>query len=39
VAGRAIAELPDASSLRVTGRVDETERGRLALGAGSQVQF
>jgi multidrug efflux pump subunit AcrA (membrane-fusion protein) len=29
--GLAMAELPDASSLRVTARVDETERGRLAV--------
>jgi multidrug efflux pump subunit AcrA (membrane-fusion protein) len=29
--GTAMAELPDASSLRVTARVDETERGRLAV--------
>jgi HlyD family secretion protein len=29
--GSLIAELPDASSLRVEARVDETERGRLAL--------
>jgi len=29
--GSPIAELPDASSLRVAARVDETERGRLAL--------
>jgi len=29
-AGAAIAELPDASTLRITARVDETERGRLA---------
>jgi RND family efflux transporter MFP subunit len=28
--GAAIAELPDASTLRVSARVDETERGRLA---------
>ena len=28
--GAAIAELPDANTLRVTARVDETERGRLA---------
>lgn len=28
--GSPIAELPDASSLRITARVDETERGRLA---------
>lgn len=27
--GAAVAELPDASTLRVTARVDETERGRL----------
>jgi RND family efflux transporter MFP subunit len=30
--GTPIAELPDASSMRVAARVDETERGRLALG-------
>ena len=29
--GAAIAELPDASTLRISARVDETERGRLAL--------
>src|SRR5215472_13365764 len=29
--GMVIAELPDVSSLRVSARVDETERGRLAL--------
>jgi HlyD family secretion protein len=29
--GAPIAELPDTSSLRVTARVDETERGRLAV--------
>jgi HlyD family secretion protein len=29
-AGAAIAELPDVSTLRITARVDETERGRLA---------
>jgi HlyD family secretion protein len=28
--GAAIAELPDASTLRINARVDETERGRLA---------
>jgi HlyD family secretion protein len=28
--GASIAELPDASSLRISARVDETERGRLA---------
>lgn len=29
--GASIAELPDATTLRITARVDETERGRLAL--------
>jgi HlyD family secretion protein len=29
-AGAAIAELPDATTLRISARVDETERGRLA---------
>ena len=29
--GASLAELPDASTLRVSARVDETERGRLAL--------
>jgi RND family efflux transporter MFP subunit len=29
--GTSLAELPDASTLRVSARVDETERGRLAL--------
>jgi HlyD family secretion protein len=37
--GAPIAELPDVSSLRVTGRVDETERGRLALKQNVTVQF
>ena len=37
--GAPIAELPDASSLRITGRVDETERGRLALKQTVTVQF
>ncbi|HEV2619167.1 MAG TPA: HlyD family efflux transporter periplasmic adaptor subunit [Acidobacteriaceae bacterium] len=37
--GAPIAELPDSSSLRVTGRVDETERGRLALKQKATVQF
>ena len=37
--GAPIAELPDASSLRVSGRVDETERGRLALHQTVAVQF
>ena len=37
--GAPIAELPDASSLRIAGRVDETERGRLALKQTVTVQF
>lgn len=37
--GAAIAELPDASTLRVTARVDETERGRLAIKQPVTVQL
>jgi RND family efflux transporter MFP subunit len=37
--GTAIAELPDASSLRVTARVDETERGRLSVSQPVTVQL
>jgi RND family efflux transporter MFP subunit len=37
--GAPIAELPDASSLRIAGRVDETERGRLALEQPVTVQL
>jgi len=37
--GAAIAELPDASTLRFTARVDETERGRLALSQPVTVQL
>lgn len=37
--GAPIAELPDASSLRVAARVDETERGRLALAQSVTVQL
>jgi HlyD family secretion protein len=37
--GAAIAELPDASTLRVSARVDETERGRLAAKQSVTVQF
>jgi HlyD family secretion protein len=36
--GAPIAELPDVSSLRIAARVDETERGRLALKQPSTVQ-
>jgi multidrug efflux pump subunit AcrA (membrane-fusion protein) len=34
-----IAELPDAASLRIVARVDETERGRLALSQPVAVQL
>lgn len=37
--GAAIAELPDATTLRITARVDETERGRLAVGQPVNVQL
>lgn len=37
--GAAIAELPDATTLRVTARVDETERGRLAANQPVTVQL
>jgi HlyD family secretion protein len=37
--GAGIAELPDAASLRVTARVDETERGRLAAQQPVTVQL
>jgi HlyD family secretion protein len=38
-AGAAIAELPDATTLRVSARVDETERGRLRIGLPVTVQL
>ncbi len=37
--GASIAELPDVASLRLTARVDETERGRLALNQPVTVQL
>jgi len=37
--GATIAELPDAGSLRISARVDETERGRLATGQPVTVQL
>ena len=37
--GAPIAELPDASSLRISARVDETERGRLALNEAVTLQL
>jgi RND family efflux transporter MFP subunit len=37
--GAAIAELPDASTLRIEARVDETERGRLAIKQPVTVQL
>jgi RND family efflux transporter MFP subunit len=38
-AGMPIAELPDAASLRIAARVDETERGRLAVGQPVTLQL
>ncbi|HEY1679450.1 MAG TPA: HlyD family efflux transporter periplasmic adaptor subunit [Candidatus Sulfotelmatobacter sp.] len=38
-AGAAIAELPDPNTLRLSARVDETERGRMALKQPVIVQF
>lgn len=35
--GAPITELPDTSTLRITARVDETDRGRIALGQSSTV--
>ena len=37
--GAAIAELPDATTLRISARVDETERGRLSTGLPVTVQL
>jgi HlyD family secretion protein len=37
--GAPIAELPDASSLRIVAHVDETERGRLALAQTATLQL
>jgi HlyD family secretion protein len=37
--GAAIAELPDATTLRINARVDETERGRLAVKQPVTVQL
>lgn len=37
--GAAIAELPDASTLRISARVDESERGRLAVKQPVTVQL
>jgi RND family efflux transporter MFP subunit len=37
--GASLAELPDASTLRVSARVDETERGRLALKQPVTIQL
>jgi HlyD family secretion protein len=37
--GAAIAELPDATTLRISARVDETERGRLAAKQSVNVQL
>jgi HlyD family secretion protein len=37
--GAAIAELPDATTLRISARVDETERGRLSVNQPVTVQL
>jgi HlyD family secretion protein len=37
--GAGLAELPEPSSLQISARVDETERGRLALNQAVDVQF
>jgi HlyD family secretion protein len=37
--GAPIAELPDAASIRIAARVDETERGRLAVGQAVTLQL
>jgi RND family efflux transporter MFP subunit len=37
-AGAAVAELPDLSSVRVTARVDETDRGRVRPGQAAHVR-
>jgi len=37
--GAPIAELPDSSSLHISAHVDETERGRLALGQQATLQL
>jgi HlyD family secretion protein len=37
--GSPLAELPDASSLRIKARVDETERGRIAMNAPVTAQL
>jgi len=37
--GAPIAELPDSSSIRISAHVDETERGRLALGQQATLQL
>jgi HlyD family secretion protein len=36
--GAAIAELPDLTSVQVTARVDETDRGRIQIGSGARVR-
>jgi multidrug efflux pump subunit AcrA (membrane-fusion protein) len=37
--GAPIAELPDLSSVRITARVDESDRGRLAVGQEARVRI
>jgi multidrug efflux system membrane fusion protein len=38
-AGAAVAELPDPNTLRLSARIDETERGRMAIQQPVTVQF
>lgn len=37
--GAAMAELPDLSTVRITARVDESDRGRLAMGQEARVRI
>ena len=37
--GASLIELPDASTLRVVGRIDEADRGRLSLGQSANIKF
>ncbi|MFP5237630.1 MAG: efflux RND transporter periplasmic adaptor subunit [Acidobacteriota bacterium] len=37
--GSPIAEIPDASTLRIIAHVDETQRGRLAVGQAASIQL
>jgi multidrug efflux pump subunit AcrA (membrane-fusion protein) len=37
--GASIAELPDVSSIRISARIDETDRGRIGVGQAATVQL